>query len=122
MAPTGTLIPARVDLTVIVGADFSTTITFCSDLNQTVPFDLTGYTAVLVIGPASVPLFTLSAGSGITITTPANGIIIVALTHTQTATVTATDTGTGQHYSLKLTDGSGNVSYPLSGFIRFLNP
>jgi len=117
MAPTGYILPAEVDLTVLVGADFSTTIQLFTDTTQTVPFDLTGYTATIVIGN----IFTLTSGSGITIT-PATGTILVVLTDTQTATVTPNPPGAEVHWSLKLTDGSGTISYPLNGGVSFVAP
>lgn len=113
MAATGFLIPADVDLEAIVGADFSSTIQLFSDTAQTVPFDLTGYTCTLTIGD----LFTLTSGSGLTVTT-GTGTIVAALTAAQT-----TSTGAQKrHWTLKLVDGSGTVSYPLAGDFLFVNP
>lgn len=131
MTATGYILPATADLTVIVGADFSTQIQLFSDAAQSVPFDLTGYTATLRIGSR----FTLTVGSGLTIATPANGTIVAALTHEQTGSVTLPNVGVtpsispyqglqtvGDHYSLQLTDATGKVSYPLSGGVTFTAP
>src|SRR6266576_4602713 len=119
MAPTGSLIPATVDQTAIIGADFSSTINLYTDVAQTTAFDLTGYTVTMAIGS----LFSLASGSGITITTPSNGTIVAALTAAQTATVVNPgSTGLAVHYSLKLVDGSSVVSFPLSGTITFKVP
>jgi hypothetical protein len=105
MAPTGSLIPADVDLRAIIGADFSATIVLYTDLAQTTPFDLTGYTVSMTIGT-----LTLTSGSGLTVTV-GTGTIVAAITAVQTAALA----GPYQHYSLKLVDGGGLVSFPLNG-------
>ena len=117
MAGTGYILPADVDLEALIGANFSTTISLYSDAAQTSPFDLTGYTVTMPIGS----LFTLTAGSGLTVTA-AGGTIVAALTAAQTATVQAQDPPYTAHWQLKLTDGGGTVSYPLSGDIKFVIP
>lgn len=124
MASTGFILPASADLEAIVGADWSTTVQLFSDEGQTVPFDLSGYSASLKIGtPTGGNLFTLTVGAGLTIATPANGMIVAALTHSQTTSVVLGSSGlTQQHYSLGLTDASGNVSFPLAGQLTFRAP
>ena len=112
MAPTGSLIPATVNLQAVNGADFSTTINLYTDLAQTTPFDLTGYTCTMAVGP-----LTLTSGSGLTITTPANGTIVAAITAAQSTALQG-----AQHYTLKLVDGSGLISFPLSGSITYQVP
>jgi hypothetical protein len=121
MAATGYILPASVDLQALIGADFSTTINLYTDTAQTTAFDLTGYTVSLLIG--GTPGFTLTAGSGLTVSAAA-GLIVAALSAAQTATVSP-NSGNPQpafHYQLKLVDGSGVVSYPLSGTLGFRTP
>lgn len=113
MAPTGSLIPADVDLRAVIGADFSATIVCYSDLAQTTPFDLTGYTVSMQVGGS----LTLTSGSGVTVTA-ATGTIVVAITAAQTAVLA----GPRQHYSLKLVDGGGVVSFPMSGELELELP
>jgi hypothetical protein len=115
MPPTGMLVPARIDLQAVVGADFSATINLYQDIAQALAFDLTGYTCTFTI--SGTPAFTLTSGSGLTVT-PAAGLIVAALTSTQTATMAAGS----YHYSLKLVDGSGLVSYPLNGSLFAQTP
>lgn len=114
MAATGTLIPASVNLSAIVGADFSATIQLFQDVAETTAFDLTGYTVSLAIGGA---LLVLTSGSGLTIATPANGTIVAVITAAQSAALQG-----AQHYTLKLTDGSGLISFPLSGTLTYAMP
>jgi hypothetical protein len=125
MAATGYILPAEVDLTALIGANFSTTINLYQDVAQTSAFDLTGYTCAVLVGIAGSPssLFNLASGSGLTITA-ASGLIVAALTAVQTASVpSAPPQGqTVYHWQLKLTDGSGTISYPLSGNFTFANP
>lgn len=106
MAATGMLVPARIDLQAVVGADFSATINLYQDIAQAIAFDLSGYTCTFKIDN----VYTLTSGAGLTVT-PAAGLIVAALTSTQTATMPAGSF----HYSLKLVDGSGLVSYPMNG-------
>jgi hypothetical protein len=118
LAATGFILPASVDLEALVGADFSTTINLYTDVAQTTAFDLTGYTVSMIIGS----LFTLTSGSGLTITA-ASGLIVAALTATQTATVDPSPNPSEKvHYRLKLVDGSGVISFPLSGSFVFQVP
>lgn len=123
MPATGFILPASVDLTALIGADFSTTINLYQDVAQTTAFDLTGYTVSLIIGVPTV-LFTLTTGAGLTIATPSNGTIVAALTAAQTSTVNvaSADSKNSYRYQLKLVDGSGVVSFPLSGHMIFLDP
>jgi hypothetical protein len=107
MAATGTLIPAQLDVRAIIGGDFAATLVLYSDVNQSVAFDLTGYTVSLIIGGG---LLTLTSGSGLTITA-ATGTVAVVITDTQTLTLP----GPAQHYVVKLVDGGGLISFPLSG-------
>jgi hypothetical protein len=111
MAPTGSLIPAQVDLQAVAGADFSATVVLYQDVAQTVAFDLTGYTCTFTVG-ATV----LTSGSGLTITA-GTGTIVVVLTATQTGALLGK-----QHYTLKLVDGGGLISYPLSGMLFVGSP
>ncbi|GAC1348394.1 MAG: hypothetical protein NVSMB18_36460 [Acetobacteraceae bacterium] len=107
MAATGTLTPAVLDVKAVIGADFQATIALYTDVAQTTAFDLTGYTATVAIGGS---LLVLTAGAELTVTT-ATGTIVATLTAVQTAALP----GPGQHYTLKLLDGSGLISYPLVG-------
>jgi hypothetical protein len=118
MPATGFILPAEVDLEALIGGDFSTTINLYRDTTQTTAFDLTGFTVVMPIGA----LFTLATGAGLTISTPANGTVVAALTAAQTATVPSRNPSLVVHWQLKLTDGSGIVSYPLSGNFSFVVP
>jgi hypothetical protein len=107
MAATGSILPASVDLRAVIGADFSVTIQLFQDIAQTTPFDLTGYTVSLTVGGVPAPL---TSGAGLTITA-ATGVIVAVLTAAQTTLMP----GPAQHYSLKLTDAGGLISFPLSG-------
>lgn len=123
MAATGYILPAQIDLTALVGADFSTTINLYTDVAQTIAFDLTGYTVSMIVGVPNV-LFTLASGSGLSIT-PASGLIVATMTAAQTATVpigSAAEFPRAVRYQLKLVDGSSVVSFPIVGNMNFVLP
>jgi hypothetical protein len=112
------LIPAKVDLSFLSGGTYTTSIQLYQDTAQTTAFDLTGYTVALVVGT----LFTLTSGSGLSIPTPTNGTITATLTAAQTAQGAASVGISQDPWYLRLTDGSGNVSYPVHGTVNFSQP
>lgn len=79
-------------------------------------YDLTGYTASLVIPNAFT--LTSSSGGGLTLGGTA-GTIIIKATPIQTATV---PNNKNLHYYLQLTDSAGDVYFPISGTINFSQP
>ncbi len=117
MAQTGYILPAEADLIALIGDDFEAAIGFYQDLAQTQPFDLSGYTVVMEIDEA----FTLTAGAGLTVNAPA-GTVTARLSAAQTGTVTARHPPYSTSYRVKLTDGGGTVSFPLSGDFEFRIP
>lgn len=92
-------------------APFTITIT-----DGTNPIDITGFTFKLTVDPSSTPtdatnnLFQLSVGDGITLTTPASGILTVDIT-----ALRADQTPTVYFYDLQQTDGSGFIRTILEG-------
>lgn len=110
--------PGTVNLAFLGGGTYTTTIQLFQDAAQTMAFDLTGYTPALVIGTA----LTLTVGSGLAVPTPANGTIVATLTAAQTQALVASAGVTQYPYFLRLTDGSGNVSYPLVGTVSITPP
>jgi hypothetical protein len=78
-------------------------------------WDLTDYTAIMPVAP----LFTLdtSDGGGLTLGGTAGTITIIA-----TPEQTALAPPAALHYYIQLTDGSGNVYYPVGGSITFVRP
>jgi hypothetical protein len=77
-------------------------------------YNLTGYSASLFISGA----FTLtSPSSGLTLGGAA-GTIAIKATPTQTLTLSPSK----PHYYIQLTDGSGNIYFPMGGTITFVLP
>ncbi len=110
MASPGFVLPATAHCVAVIGADFSMTVECFSDEHQAEPFPLTGCKAEVQIGN----LYTLPA----TISKPPSaGTIVVSLTAEQTNVLPA-----AHHYTLKVTDKDGGVSFPLSGDIEFRSP
>lgn len=83
-------------------------------------FDLTGYSAVMPVGPIGSPIFTLTsaAGGGLTIG-GANGTIVMQATPAQTFLIQKAAT---YRAYVQLTDPNGNIYYPLGGSITFNTP
>lgn len=83
-------------------------------------FDLTGYSAVMPVGPIGNPLFTLTSASGGGLTLGgSNGTIVMQATPAQTFLIPKA--GTYRAY-VQLTDPNGNIYYPLGGSITFNTP
>ena len=86
------------------GADYQVTVIYEDDMGD--PIDLTGYTASAGFGPQpgatqSLLVLTSPPPAGITIPTPTNGQIVLALTNAQT-----TKLPSGGFYVLDIQEGS----------------
>lgn len=64
----------------------------------------------------SAKIFQKTVGSGITLTTPASGIIEVKIAPTDTSSLPAHQTNL--YYDLKMKDGSGNIYSVLDGVLE----
>lgn len=110
----------RVDFECDQGSVWGRTIVFYTDVAGTTPLDLTGYTGSFRIATAydaAEPLIELTIGSGLTVTTPANGTMGIRLTPEQTALLPSIGPGSGKRlvYSLELTDDDDVVEEKFYG-------
>jgi hypothetical protein len=105
-------IAANYNTTVYQGETWSITFTFYTDAAETVPLNLSGYSASLVIGPPVNITLTPTLGG-------AAGTLSATLTAAQTSAQSAI---AQPHYYVQLTDGSGDVSIPVRGTLVWSAP
>jgi len=103
-------LPFRGDFEITSGDSMSLVVTVVDDTDAAV--NITGYSASWKVadGPTDDAEIKKSVGSGITLTTPASGILTIAIAASNTS-----DMAGIYYHELQLTDGSSNVSTALYG-------
>lgn len=104
---------SEIQLAALRGATFDCSIVLWENNIKTVPFDLTGYTVTVTVGS-----LVLLDGDGITIT-PEDGTIDLKLTPTQTSSF---KNAHEKKIIVSVEEPDGDIYYPVSGKISFLNP
>lgn len=101
-------------LDIKLGETYNPVLTLYKDAAETQPYDLTGFSAQMVFAGLNL---TLTNGNGLTLGGTAGTIAVVIAS----AVTTAFPVG-DSHYYIKLTDGTGNSGYPVSGRVDVAAP
>ena len=109
----------QLDLKIDQGATWSQVITITTDVAGTIPLNLTGYTAAMMLRSTYDV-----ASPSVSLTSPSGGLVLGGAAGTITATIPAATTATlaGTYvYDLTITSPSGTVTRQLQGTVT-INP